>query len=214
MHRRSVLKLTSAALGAACAAAIGIPGVNYVVATVRRNRSKAETVQSVIRLKDLPVGRPVAVAIRARAQDAWTVAPQQVVGHVWLLRRPGKSPAVGPKEADSKAAVSPAKVPTAGDVPPEDVDIVEAFSATCPHLGCNVVYQQDKQQFLCPCHGGAFDRHGRMVTGTALGHENPAPRGLDKLACSVVLDAISGEKWVEVRYQRFQQGATRQIVEE
>ena len=43
-----------------------------------------------------------------------------------------------------------------------------AMSATCAH----------RQQFLCPCHGGVYDREGRVVSG-------PPPRGLERLAVRV-----------------------------
>ena len=40
-----------------------------------------------------------------------------------------------------------------------------AFSSRCPHLGCKVHYDGDKQQFICPCHQGAFDDKGVAVSG-------------------------------------------------
>ena len=50
---------------------------------------------------------------------------------------------------------------------------VKAFSATCPHLGCSVRWDQKKSEFLCPCHMAAFDRNGEVVSG-------PPPRALDQ----------------------------------
>lgn len=46
-----------------------------------------------------------------------------------------------------------------------------AISSVCTHLGCNVRYEENAEQFACPCHGSVFDRLGRVVTG-------PAPRPL------------------------------------
>ena len=40
-----------------------------------------------------------------------------------------------------------------------------AFSATCSHLGCRVTWDETKTQYLCPCHGGVYDRDGRVVAG-------------------------------------------------
>lgn len=40
-----------------------------------------------------------------------------------------------------------------------------ALSATCAHLGCRVHWDAAKSQYLCPCHGGAYDREGRVVAG-------------------------------------------------
>jgi len=49
-----------------------------------------------------------------------------------------------------------------------------ALSAICQHLGCRVRWDDSRQQFLCPCHGGTYDREGRVVAG-------PPPRGLERL---------------------------------
>jgi len=50
-----------------------------------------------------------------------------------------------------------------------------SLSARCTHLGCNVVWNKDHNIFLCPCHGGKYDRQGRNLEG-------PPPRPLDQLA--------------------------------
>jgi cytochrome b6-f complex iron-sulfur subunit len=39
------------------------------------------------------------------------------------------------------------------------------FSATCSHLGCLVNYHKDKQEFVCPCHGGRYDLAGKNIAG-------------------------------------------------
>jgi Rieske Fe-S protein len=39
------------------------------------------------------------------------------------------------------------------------------FSASCPHLGCNVVWEASKGVFHCPCHGAVFDASGQVVSG-------------------------------------------------
>jgi cytochrome b6-f complex iron-sulfur subunit len=53
-----------------------------------------------------------------------------------------------------------------------------SLSARCTHLGCNVIWNQDHQIFLCPCHGGKYDRQGRNLEG-------PPPRPLDQFAVHV-----------------------------
>jgi cytochrome b6-f complex iron-sulfur subunit len=40
-----------------------------------------------------------------------------------------------------------------------------ALSSTCPHLGCQVHWEQDRHRFFCPCHNGAFDAKGVAVEG-------------------------------------------------
>jgi menaquinol-cytochrome c reductase iron-sulfur subunit len=53
-----------------------------------------------------------------------------------------------------------------------DGDGFRALSATCTHLGCRVTWQPGARQFQCPCHGGVYDRAGRVVSGPP-----PSPLG-------------------------------------
>jgi Rieske Fe-S protein len=55
-----------------------------------------------------------------------------------------------------------------------DGDGYRALSAVCQHLGCRVHWDDGAQQFKCPCHGGIYDREGRVVAG-------PPPRPLERL---------------------------------
>jgi cytochrome b6-f complex iron-sulfur subunit len=47
-----------------------------------------------------------------------------------------------------------------------------ALSLICSHLGCSVLWEKEKNQFICPCHSSAFDRFGNVIN-------SPAPRALD-----------------------------------
>ena len=51
---------------------------------------------------------------------------------------------------------------------------VTAFSRRCTDLGCLVSWSKDREQFVCPCHQGVFDKTGLNVAG-------PPPRPLDRL---------------------------------
>lgn len=46
-------------------------------------------------------------------------------------------------------------------------DGATAVSRICPHLGCRVNYQQDKQYIECPCHQSRFTPEGRWIAGPA-----------------------------------------------
>lgn len=47
-----------------------------------------------------------------------------------------------------------------------------AFDRRCPHLGCPVLWSEERTRFECPCHHAAFDaRTGRVLFG-------PPRRGL------------------------------------
>jgi len=43
----------------------------------------------------------------------------------------------------------------------------------CTHVGCPVNWSSQAQRFFSPCHGGVFDRDGRVLAG-------PPPRPLDR----------------------------------
>jgi cytochrome b6-f complex iron-sulfur subunit len=47
-----------------------------------------------------------------------------------------------------------------------------ALSLICSHLGCSVIWDNVKGQFMCPCHSSSFDRLGNVIS-------SPAPRPLD-----------------------------------
>jgi cytochrome b6-f complex iron-sulfur subunit len=47
-----------------------------------------------------------------------------------------------------------------------------ALSLICSHLGCSVMWDKTKNQFICPCHSSAFDKQGNVIN-------SPAPRALD-----------------------------------
>ena len=42
---------------------------------------------------------------------------------------------------------------------------VTARSLLCTHQGCKVVWHEDRQLYICPCHEGKFDINGEVVYG-------------------------------------------------
>ena len=50
---------------------------------------------------------------------------------------------------------------------------VVAFSRRCTDLGCLVSWDKQREQFVCPCHQGLYDKTGRNIAG-------PPPRPLDR----------------------------------
>ena len=47
-----------------------------------------------------------------------------------------------------------------------------AVSLKCSHLGCSVLWNEEKNKFICPCHASTFDLVGDVINP-------PAPRPLD-----------------------------------
>ena len=48
-----------------------------------------------------------------------------------------------------------------------------AFSVNCTHLGCPVRWEAGAELFLCPCHGGVYNKDGSRAAG-------PPPKDLAK----------------------------------
>ncbi|MBX3475761.1 MAG: Rieske (2Fe-2S) protein [Planctomycetes bacterium] len=67
-----------------------------------------------------------------------------------------------------------------------------AFSAICPHAGCEV--ELAGKQYVCPCHQAKFDEAGAVTAG-------PAPRGLDPLVLTV--QDRDGQPWLHVAWQDY-----------
>jgi Rieske Fe-S protein len=68
----------------------------------------------------------------------------------------------------------------------------QAFSSTCPHLGCRVHWEPENRRFFCPCHNGVFDVNGMAVSGP------PADGGQNLFPVPVQVDA-SGAVYMEVK---------------
>ena len=55
---------------------------------------------------------------------------------------------------------------------------VVAFAPQCTHLGCAYHWEDNKRQFVCPCHSSVFSSDGTVVSG-------PAQRPLDRFEAKV-----------------------------
>jgi menaquinol-cytochrome c reductase iron-sulfur subunit len=69
---------------------------------------------------------------------------------------------------------------------------LRVLTSICPHLGCTVPWNKQKNQFVCPCHGATYAADGTRVSG-------PSLRGMDTLKTSVE----NGQ--LQVRFQYFRQ---------
>lgn len=52
------------------------------------------------------------------------------------------------------------------------------LNATCTHLGCNVLWREERGEFVCPCHSGRFSREGEVAGG-------PPPAPLRRLQTKI-----------------------------
>lgn len=142
---------------------LSVPGVAFLLDPIRRKSGRVIT-QELARLSSLKVGEPRSFAIIAERRDAWVQYPREPVGLVWLVRQPEG----GPKP-------------------------VVAFTAECPHIGCQIGLTDDTQGFVCPCHRAEFDFQGKKKNAVA-------PRGMDTLEVELTQDE---DPAVIVHFQRF-----------
>ena len=183
IERRSLLKLGTNVLGGCFAAALGVPAAGYLIDP--RNRSAATgDFRDAARFSELTENVPQSVTIRDIRHDAWTLHPNDVLGRIWLVYR--------------------------GEKDDEGVPKVEAYTATCPHLGGSINF--DSQKFVCPLHGATFDKACKRVSAGELGKENTAPRDMDSLEIEVVPDPDKpGDYFLRVKYENFMQGREEKV---
>jgi menaquinol-cytochrome c reductase iron-sulfur subunit len=74
----------------------------------------------------------------------------------------------------------------------DDHGRLRVLTSICPHLGCTVPWNKEKNQFVCPCHGAAYSPDGTRISG-------PSLRGMDTLETSVQ------DGQLQVRFQYFRQ---------
>jgi menaquinol-cytochrome c reductase iron-sulfur subunit len=87
LKRRSFLKWATHGLGALFAAILGVPAVAYLI-DARHRAAPPSDFRTVARLSELKENVPYQVVIRDTRRDAWTIHPSDLVGRVWLIRRP------------------------------------------------------------------------------------------------------------------------------
>lgn len=189
MNRRTVLAWLCRGLATTTAAVIGVPGVQYVLGTLKAAPMESARFRRLVRLTDLKAGKPLLVPVMGQKQDAWTTHAEQAVGRVWLVRK------------DSESAED--------DQPSGSI---QAFTSLCPHMGCQIQARSTGDSFVCPCHKATFGLNGQKRSAETTGERNHAPRGMDQLESRIVKDELTGEWWVEVKYEKFEPGLMQQVV--
>ncbi|HBE21040.1 MAG TPA: cytochrome b6-f complex iron-sulfur subunit 1 [Cyanobacteria bacterium UBA11149] len=61
----------------------------------------------------------------------------------------------------------------------------------CTHLGCTFPWNENDQQFQCPCHGSRYSADGSVIRG-------PAPLPLKLVHIAVTDNAIWISPWLEI----------------
>ena len=71
-----------------------------------------------------------------------------------------------------------------------------ALSRKCTHLGCTVIWDEEKSRFECPCHASAFNLAGDVLS-------KPAPRALDYHGISIENDIVKVDTGKRMKRSRF-----------
>lgn len=171
MDRRAFLKLATFLIDAVIAALVAIPGLGFLLGSSRRS-GRGSAYLRVAPLSALDPGARLRATVVADRWDAFVHYPPGPVGSVWLLR--------GDDDGE----------------PPT----VRCLQTICPHLGCGIDYQADRDGFICPCHRSLFDSEGRR-------RNDVSPRDMDELVCRVSEPDSDGRRWIEVRYEEFRTGS-------
>jgi menaquinol-cytochrome c reductase iron-sulfur subunit len=87
-----------------------------------------------------------------------------------------------------------------------ETETPQAVTAVCPHLGCFVDFNTNKNIYQCPCHDSSFEADGQRINPK----QCPAPRDLDALEVEL---RGEGQNEVWVKFQKFHSGKTEKIAE-
>jgi len=72
-----------------------------------------------------------------------------------------------------------------------------ALSLTCSHLGCSVMWDAAKDQFICPCHSSSFDKVGNVLG-------SPAPRPLDYFPVTIEEGKVTVDISLKTKRRKFE----------
>ena len=95
------------------------------------------------------------------------LVPSQTEAKAWLYVASCAAIPTGGQvkyKAPSGAAIAVARVGEANQA-----ESFFALSSTCPHMGCQVLWEGNKNRFFCPCHNGVFNDRGEGVDGPPKG---------------------------------------------
>lgn len=95
------------------------------------------------------------------------LVPTHSEAKAWLYVAPCRGITLGSQvkyTAPSGAAIAVARV-AAEDSAASFI----ALSSTCPHMGCQVLWEGSKSRFFCPCHNGVFNERGEGTDGPPKG---------------------------------------------
>lgn len=176
LSRRSFCKTVVAAGAGAAAVALPIYGGARMALYPLQQEGLSGKEYQLTTIDNLD-STPRSYAVVDTIHDAWVSAPNQTIGNVFLRKVTKEDGSVG----------------------------VEAFQTVCPHAGCRVKVDQQKNpktgevetMFFCPCHSDMFTLSGERIDPTT----SKSARDLDSLEARV-----DEAGHVFVKFQNFRLG--------
>ncbi len=135
-QRRWFLRAIAALVNVAVGAALAIPGIRFVTASLRRRGTEQSFVRVAL-LESVPFELPFRAPVVMVRRDAFVRFPPGPIGNVWLFRQ--------------------------ADV--DGTPRLQCWQTICPHLGCGIDFSKEADAFNCPCHAAEFDKSGRRTSG-------------------------------------------------
>jgi len=89
--------------------------------------------------------------------------PQKGAKTAWMLVKPLKEFALGASLRFKTPAGATVNITRRADK--GVAEDFKALSSVCPHLGCQVHWEAQKNRYFCPCHNGTFDPDGKGTGG-------------------------------------------------
>jgi Rieske Fe-S protein len=142
--RRRFMNLAANGAGAVAVAAFTLPALGFAIAPIFKRQE----------WEWQAVGRPV-----------------DFPDSTYMTKVINVTPGIG--EAGNTIAYIRARNPSIDTEPEDQYNKFVALSSRCMHLGCPVRYVSAAERFICPCHGGVYDKLGKVNGG-------PPVRPLDR----------------------------------
>ena len=146
--RRRFMEVNALTVGGVAGAAFGLPALGFAVGPMFEKRTTADVFQDVGPETDFDTENYVAKVITIEANVGETGKTT-----VYVRKR-------GQQDTDKLGQP------------------YVAITTRCAHLGCPVRFVQASQRFICPCHGGVYDKQGMVAGG-------PPVRPLDRFETKV-----------------------------
>ena len=151
MKRRTLL--TGLVVGGSLAVG-GIVGIPVLVFALTPREVEAHTAWRAIgSLDDFPIGSVTAVRIVA------------VQGNPGTNGETDEETQIASKADAAELPSQDEALPRGAFVWRRSVDSLVVYSRSCTDLGCPLTFDQGSFCFVCPCHGGIFNKHGKRLAG-------------------------------------------------